>query len=64
MKKTNCIISGEQTGCDRAVMNFALQYGLNYEGYIPKGRRAEDGALPFHYDKLKEGDSNHYSERT
>lgn len=43
MKKINLIISGGQTGCDRVVLDFAINKGYEYSGYIPKGRKAEDG---------------------
>src|SRR2546428_11872569 len=38
------IISGGQTGVDRAALDVALELGIACGGWCPKGRRAEDGA--------------------
>jgi Circularly permutated YpsA SLOG family len=37
------IISGGQTGADRAGLDFAIEQGLEHGGYVPRGRKAEDG---------------------
>lgn len=39
------IVSGGQTGADRAALEFALAHGLPHGGWCPRGRRAEDGPL-------------------
>jgi len=39
------IISGAQTGADRAALDAAIELGLEYGGAIPKGRLAEDGVI-------------------
>jgi len=39
------IISGGQTGADRAGLDFALQAGLEHGGYVAKGRKPEDGRI-------------------
>lgn len=57
------IISGGQTGADRAALDAAIKLGLPYGGWLPKGRKTEDGPLPLTY-KLKELDSENYRERT
>jgi len=57
------IISGGQTGVDRAALDFAIERGFAYGGYCPKGRRAEDGAIPLHYN-LIETKSADYAIRT
>ncbi len=57
------IISGGQTGADRAALDFAMQYGIPHGGWIPKGRRTETGALPKKY-KLQEMPTASYPERT
>jgi hypothetical protein len=57
------IISGGQTGVDRAALDFAIERGFEHGGYCPKGRRAEDGIIPLHYN-LTESDSADYADRT
>jgi hypothetical protein len=57
------IISGGQTGADRAALDFAIKHNIPYGGWIPKGRKAEDGRLPDHY-QLREMPSSVYSKRT
>jgi hypothetical protein len=43
------IISGGQTGVDRAALDVALALGLPHGGWCPRGRRAEDGPLGARY---------------
>ncbi|UCD75756.1 MAG: putative molybdenum carrier protein [Phycisphaerales bacterium] len=43
------IISGGQTGVDRAALDVALQLNLDCGGFCPAGRAAEDGPIPAHY---------------
>ena len=43
------IVSGGQTGVDRAALDVALSLGLPVGGGCPKGRRAEDGIIPDRY---------------
>ncbi|MCC7381712.1 MAG: putative molybdenum carrier protein [Deltaproteobacteria bacterium] len=43
------IISGGQTGVDRAALDVALALGLQAGGWCPKDRRCEDGTIPEHY---------------
>jgi hypothetical protein len=57
------IISGGQTGVDRAALDAALDLGLACGGWVPRGRKAEDGPLPWRYP-LKETESRHYGRRT
>lgn len=57
------IISGGQTGVDRAALDVALELGLTCSGWCPKGRRAEDGPIPDKYP-LKETPSADYLQRT
>jgi hypothetical protein len=57
------LISGGQTGADRAGLDFALESGLKIKGFCPKGRRAYDGPLHKRY-KLIETPSPEYPERT
>ena len=57
------IISGGQTGVDRAALDTAMEQGIPHGGYCPKGRRAEDGVIPIKYD-LIEHNSIKYADRT
>jgi hypothetical protein len=57
------IISGGQTGVDRAALDAAIALGLPHGGWCPKGRRAEDGRIPKQY-RLRETPSADFSERT
>lgn len=43
------IISGGQTGVDRAALDVAIDLGIPYGGWCPKGRKAEDGRIPDRY---------------
>lgn len=57
------IVSGGQTGADRAALDFALAYGVPHGGWCPKGRRAEDGPLAACY-QLTETPSADAEQRT
>jgi hypothetical protein len=57
------IVSGGQTGADRAALDFAIENGLPHDGWCPRGRLAEDGPLPPRY-RLQETPSRKYAERT
>jgi len=57
------IVSGGQTGVDRAALDFAIEYGLPHEGWCPRGRRAEDGPIDERYN-LRETPSPGYALRT
>jgi len=43
------IISGGQTGVDRAALDFALSNDIRCSGWCPQLRTAEDGILPIRY---------------
>ncbi len=58
------IVSGGQTGADRAALDVALEVGLATGGWIPCGRRAEDGVVPQQYGNLVETKSDAYEHRT
>ena len=58
------IISGGQTGADRAALDFALENGIEIGGFIPKGRIAEDGQISQRYTGLIETRSSNPAERT
>ena len=57
------ILSGGQTGADRGGLEAAIELGLKHGGWIPKGRRAEDGCVPERYN-MREHDSPMYELRT
>jgi hypothetical protein len=57
------IVSGGQTGVDRAALDVALEWGWPCGGWCPKGRKAEDGPLPSRYP-LEETPSEDYVQRT
>jgi len=57
------IISGGQTGVDRAALDAALELGIPCGGKCPRGRLAEDGTIPDRYP-LTEIASDDYSVRT
>lgn len=57
------IVSGGQTGVDRAALDAAIALGLPHGGWCPKGRKAEDGIIAAKYH-LTETPSEEYSERT
>lgn len=57
------IVSGGQTGVDRAALDEALSRGIPAVGWCPAGRLAEDGPLDERYPLL-ETPRPEYSERT
>ncbi|MFA6038097.1 MAG: putative molybdenum carrier protein [Legionellales bacterium] len=57
------IISGGQTGVDRAALDIAIDLSIPHGGWCPKDRLSETGPIPNHY-ALQETASKDYSERT
>lgn len=58
------IVSGGQTGADRAALDFALANGIRIGGWVPRGRFAEDGRIPDRYPDLVETGSADPAVRT
>jgi len=57
------LVSGGQSGVDRAALDAALEIGLPCGGWCPKDRKAEDGRIDDCY-LLVETPSGDYSQRT
>ena len=57
------IVSGGQTGVDRAALDAAIALAIPHGGWCPHGRRAEDGRIPDRY-ALRELASPAYAART
>lgn len=57
------ILSGGQTGADRAALDFAIAYNIPHGGWCPQGRKAEDGIINSCYN-VTETPSGDYSQRT
>jgi hypothetical protein len=57
------LVSGGQSGADRAGLDWAIEHGVRHGGWCPKGRKTEDGPLPSTY-QLIETPSRAYLERT
>lgn len=57
------IVSGGQTGVDRAALDIAIKLNIPHGGWCPRNRLSEDGVIPAKY-QLAETKSSEYSERT
>lgn len=57
------IITGGQSGIDRAALDFALKFKISCGGWCPRGRKAEDGRIDVKYP-LKETFDDSYKKRT
>ena len=57
------VVSGGQTGVDRAALDVALELRIPCGGWCPLGRRAEDGVIPEQYP-LHEAPTANYADRT
>ena len=62
-RKIERIVSGGQTGVDRAALDAAMALGLPVGGWCPKGRRAEDGVIDPRYPLIETPDEQ-YAQRT
>jgi len=57
------IVSGGQTGADRAALDVAIRFNIPHGGWVPKGRRAEDGRISDRY-QVREMPTGRYRRRT
>jgi len=57
------IVSGGQTGVDRAALGVALRHGIESGGWCPTGRLDEFGRIPDRYP-VKELENGGFTERT
>ena len=57
------LTSGGQTGADRAALDVAIKFNIPHGGWIPKGRKTEDGPLSDKY-QLQEMSTGSYPKRT
>jgi len=57
------VVSGGQSGVDRAALDAALACGIPAGGWCPRGRGAEDGVIPDRYP-LRETPSSDPAQRT
>lgn len=57
------IVSGGQTGADRAALDWAIAHGVPHGGWCPRGRLAENGPIPGGY-RLRETPSGDGAQRT
>lgn len=57
------IISGGQTGVDRAALDVALRHGIECGGWCPAGRLDEFGKIPDYYP-IQELQDGSFTERT
>jgi hypothetical protein len=58
------IISGGQTGVDQAALDVAIYLGMDYGGFLPRGRLTEEGPLDEMYDRMTELSVPGYPYRT
>lgn len=63
IEMVDTVISGGQTGVDRAALDVAITHGCKHGGWCPAGRKAEDGVIPLRY-QLTETESSGYRQRT
>ena len=57
------IVSGAQTGADRAALDWAIARDVPHQGWCPAGRKSEDGAIDSRY-RVRETPSANYIVRT
>jgi len=57
------VVSGGQTGADRAALDWAIEHHIPHRGWCPIDRKAEDGRISDRYN-LQETTSDDYAQRT
>ena len=57
------LVSGGQTGADRAALDWAIAHAVPHGGWCPAGRLAEDGPIPVCYGLVELAGAG-YHERT
>lgn len=62
--KVRRVVSGAQTGVDRAALDVALELGIPAGGWVPRGRIDELGRIPKRYRGLRQTSTAEWSERT
>jgi hypothetical protein len=55
------VISGGQTGADRAALDWAIESGIEHGGYCPQGRIAEDGVIQERYNLTETPDPESFA---
>src|ERR1700722_15324313 len=58
------VVSGGQTGVDRAALDIANEFEISSGGWCPRDRWAEDGAIPKSYLNMQETPSAEPEQRT
>src|SRR5256885_2018978 len=58
------IVSGGQTGADRAALDAAMEACVECGGWCPAGRMAEDGVIPDRYPVIELPEGGGYEQRT
>jgi hypothetical protein len=53
------IVSGGQTGADRAALDRAIENEIPHGGWCPRGRLAEDGPIAARYNLTETPNSNY-----
>jgi hypothetical protein len=53
------VVSGGQTGVDRAALDAAMERGIACGGWCPAGRHADDGRIPDRYPLQETVDMDH-----
>lgn len=58
--KIDRIVSGGQTGADRAGLDVAIKLSIPHGGWCPKGRKAVDAVIPARYNLIETPSANYF----